>query len=169
MVRTSGRCVPTDRSIRPVLLLLMLASLASACGEPPSDVETQIEAVIEEARGLARSGDARGLAGLLAGDYEDGEGRDRRAMALTIRTLLGRYPHHLLLVDDLQVQVVSSELANARMKVALVGRDGSRPLLYGVDADRLLVDLAFRRSGRDWQVTRASWEPARGKASPYGD
>lgn len=132
-------------------------------------MQTQIEAVIEEARGLARSGDARGLAGMLAPDYEDGEGRDRRAMALTIRALLGRYPHHLVLVEDLEVQVVSRQLAIARMSVSLVGRDGSRPLLSGVDADRLIVDLAFRRSGDAWQVTRASWEPARGEAGPSGD
>jgi hypothetical protein len=106
---------------------------------------------------------------MLASDYADAEGRDRRAMALIIRTLLGRYPHHLVLVHDLDIQVVSGELANARMSVSLVGRDGSRPLLYGVDADRLHVDLAFRRSGDAWQVTRASWEPARGRVGPSGD
>ena len=150
-----GHCAPTDRAVHPLLLFFLLAALASACGGPPSDVKTQIEAAIEEARGLARSGDARRLAGMLASDYEDGEGRDRRAMALTIRTLLGKYPHHLVLVNDLEIQVVSRQLANARMSVSLVGRDGSRSLLYGVDADRLLVDLAFRRSGDAWQVTSA--------------
>ena len=100
---------------------------------------------------------ARALAARIAPDYEDGEGRDRRVIALTIRTLLGRYPHHLALVDDLQIQVISRELATARMMVSLVGRDGSSPLLQGVDADRLRLDLAFRRAGDDWLVTRASW------------
>ena len=97
---------------------------------------------------------------MIAADYEDGEGRDRRVMALTIRTLLGRYPHHLALVDDLAVQVISQELATARMAVSLIGKDGGRPRLAGVYANRLRLDLAFRRSGEGWLVTRASWGPA---------
>lgn len=124
-------------------------------------MESEIATAIEDARELARQGDARGLAAMIAADYEDGEGRDKRVMALTIRTLLGRYPNHLALVDDLNVQVISQELATARMAVSLVGRDGSRPLLVGVDADRLRLDLAFRRSGDAWLVTRAAWGPVR--------
>jgi ketosteroid isomerase-like protein len=157
MAPTSGRCARTDLCYTSYALILLLALLVGGCGPAPGEPEAQIRTAIESARDLARAGDAKALAAMLAADYEDEEGRDRRAMALTIRTLLGRYPRHLALVDDLQIHVISGELATARMTVSLVGRDGGRPVLHGLDADRLRLDLAFRRAGDVWLVTRASW------------
>jgi hypothetical protein len=50
------------------------------------------------------------------------------------------------------------------MMVSLLARESGRPLLAGVDAERLPLRLALRRESGEWRVTRADW----GEKSPAG-
>jgi hypothetical protein len=71
--------------------------------------------------------------------------------------LLGRYRNVLVSVSNLRIQLISSELATADMTVSLLARDSGRPVLTGIDADRIPLRLALRREGGEWRVTRAEW------------
>ena len=121
-------------------------------------MESEIARLVESAARAAEAGDRAALADMVSRDYEDDAGRDQRAVAFLVRTWLGRYPGLLVVVSDLRVEALSTELANARMTVNLLGRDGSRPLLAGLDAERLRLRVALRREGDRWRVTRADWD-----------
>jgi len=122
--------------------------------------------MVDAAAAAAGSGDAAALGAMISDEYADREGRDRRAMTFLLRTLLGRYPDLLVVISDLEVQPLSGELATASMTLTLAGRDGARPFLAGLDADRLRLRLALRRDGREWRVTRAEWGDVGGPAGP---
>jgi len=122
--------------------------------------------MVDSAVDAARAGDARALAGMISEEYEDGEGRDRRAIAFLLRSLLGRYPSLIVIVGDLEVEPLSAELATAEMTLILAGRDAGLPLPAGLDGDRLRMRLALGRERGDWRVTRADWGPAAGGRHP---
>lgn len=138
--------------------LAVAVCLLCACGRSPDGVPGEIASVVDNAVEAAGAGDAVALTAMISADYQDGDGRDRRAMAFLLRTLLGRYPGVLAVVPDLRVQPLSGDLATADMTLILAGRDRERPLPAGIDADRLRLRLALRREGREWRVTRAEWD-----------
>ena len=117
------------------------------CSESPS----------RAAASAAQAGDLETLQAFVSPDYADEEGRDRRAAGFLLRSLLGRYRNVLVSVSNLRIQLISSELATADMTVSLLARDSGRPVLTGIDADRIPLRLALRREGGEWRVTRAEW------------
>jgi hypothetical protein len=139
----------------PILALVCFA--LAGCGDPPDDPEGEIGLMIDNAASAAQAGDLERLQAFVSPDYADEEGRDRRAANFLLRGLLGRYRNVLVSVSNLRVQLISSELATADMTVSLLARDSGRPVLTGIEADRLPLRLALRREGGEWRVTRAEW------------
>ncbi len=159
---TAPMSLPNARtdSCRAILwLAVTTVALLPACGQPERDVEAEIALLVEAAQESAEAGDAGSLINSLSDDYADAEGRDRRAMAVLVRTLLGRYPRLMTVVTDLSVVAISDQLATAGMTVSLIGKDGGRPAWAGIDADRLRLDLALRREDGRWYVSGARWGP----------
>lgn len=168
---TSGREYPT-RHVRlrgpgaaPLLLMALAGVMLTGCGRPPGDAAAEIAALVASASEAVRKRDVAGLQGVISDNYEDGEGRDNRAMGFLIRSWLGRYPNIFVVVTDLRVQSISGDLATARMAVNVVARESGRPLPIGLDADRLRLRLALRREGGEWRVTRADWGRSEGPES----
>lgn len=157
-VPTFRHGAPIDRRFLRHVGLVAVAFLVTGCGRAAQDAEGEIAALVETAVDAAETGDAEALQAMISSAYEDGEGRDRRAIGFLVRTWLGRYPNLLVMISDLRVEPVTTQLATARMSVTLLGRDGRRPLLSGVDADRLHLRLALRRESGDWRITRAAWD-----------
>lgn len=143
--------------------------LVAGCGTSQRDVDDDIALLVDEAARAAEAGEFMTLAGMISSDYGDDHGRDRRAMTFLVRAWLGRYPDLLVVLGDLEVEPVSTQLANARLTVTLVGRDGGRPLLTGVDADRLRLRLALRLEDGEWRVTRADWDGSGAQAAAHPD
>ncbi len=156
---TSLRNARTDGCRSILLLTVSAAALLHACGQPERDVEAEIALLVEAAQESAEAGDAGSLIDILSEDYEDAEGRNRRAMAVLVRTQLGRYQRLMTVVTDLSVVAISDQLATAGMTVSLIGSDGGRLTWAGIDADRLRLDLALRREDGRWYVSGARWGP----------
>jgi hypothetical protein len=150
----------TDISRHRILALVLVTFLGYACGPSGEGVESEITRLVDSGAEAVKSGDARSLATRISTEYEDDQGRDRRAMIFMLRALLARYPDVFVLVRDLRVRPLSGELATADMILLLAGRDSARPLPAGLDADRLRLRLALRRYGQEWKVTRAEWGKA---------
>ncbi len=129
----------------------------TGCGDTPRDPENEIRVMIDDAASAAQAGDLETLQTFIAPDYSDEEGRDRRAAGFLLRSLLGRYRNVLVSVSNLRIQLISSQLATADMTVSLLARDGGRPVLTGIEAERIPLRLALRREGGEWRVTRADW------------
>ncbi len=138
------------------LLILSTMSLASCSGQVPPP-ERAIADLVEQAQDAGEEGDVDGLLGLLSGEYRDIDGRDRRAVGFMLRMLFARYPDSVVLVRDLEVDVISEELANADMQLFVVARDQASGSALDIDGDRLWMRLALRQESGDWRVTRAQW------------
>jgi hypothetical protein len=134
------------------LACLGAALLASACSPAPSDPEASIRKALAEAEVAAESGDFDSLAARVASDYADRDGRDRRAMLLTLRGMLMRYPRLELIVTIKEIDVISPQLARVRIEVLAAGAGPA-----GVSADAFPLELSLRDDGNGWQVTWAEW------------
>lgn len=138
-----------------------MALLVTGCDRAPEDPVAEIEALVASAAQAAEDHDAGALADMMSSDFRDGQGRDRRTTAFMIRAVLGRYPNLLVIVRDLEIDLISPELATARMAVAAAGREADRPLLEALDADVIRVSIGLSREGGRWRVTRADWQRGR--------
>jgi hypothetical protein len=127
----------------------------SGCAPSGDDPRTAIEALVAQGARAAEEGDHAALAALLAADYEDAEGRDRREAALYLRLLLRRYRHPEIAVRAVDVELISPVLAVAEVTLVVLGRRQGASVPLGFEADRLSLELALRRDDGDWRVTRA--------------
>jgi len=94
MAKTSiGKLLPVTRAAPAgILLAFGLLGLLAGCGEPPAgDPETEIRTLVNTAETAAQDGDFDTLAELVAKDYADRAGRDRRELLLMTRGMLLRY------------------------------------------------------------------------------
>jgi len=136
-----------------ILWAFGLAGLLAGCGEPPAgDPETEIRMLVDSAETAAQDGDFDMLAELVAKDYADRAGRDRRALLLMTRGMLLRYARLELVVRVDEVQVLSPQLARVRLAVIAAGASAA-----GLSADTFPLALSLRDEGAGWQVTRAEW------------
>jgi hypothetical protein len=136
-------------------------TLLASCGQQATSPEDAIAALVEQAQDAGEAGDVDGVLDLLSGDYHDIDGRDRRAVGFMLRMLFARYPDSVVLVRDLDVEVISEQLANADMQLFIVARDQASASALDIDGDRLWMRLALRRESGDWRVTRAQWRRQR--------
>lgn len=134
-----------------LLLGLVLLSVAG-CGRPASEPEAQIRAALREAELAAEAGDYEALAARVTRDYADRAGRDRRALLLTLRGLLMRYPRLEIIVTVREIEVHSPQLARVRLEILAAGAGPA-----GLSADAFPVELSLRQERGTWKVTRAEW------------
>lgn len=126
--------------------------LAVGCGKPATEPEARIREALAAAETAAESSDIDTLAGLVARDYGDTAGRDRRALLLNLRGLLMRYPGLELIVTVREIGILSPQLATVRLDVLSAGVG-----TYGLSADAFPLTLSLRDDGRGWRATRAEW------------
>jgi hypothetical protein len=129
--------------------------MISGCAPSADDPRAAIEALVARGARAAEEGNAAALAALLAPDYEDADGRDRRQAALYLRVLLRRYRHPEISIRAVDVELISPVLAVAEATLVVLGRRQGAAVPLGFEADRLRLRLALRRDGADWRVTRA--------------
>lgn len=132
--------------------MLLWACLAAGCGREVPDPEARIRELLAVAERAAESGDYDTLAGMVARDYADRGGRDRRAVLLTLRGLLLRYPRAELVVTVRELEVLSPQLARVRVEILSAGMGPG-----GLGADAFGLELSLRDEGGGWKVVRAEW------------
>ena len=131
---------------------LVAVVLAAGCGQSTAEPEARIRAALAAAEAAAESGDASALAAQVARDYADRAGRDRRALVLTVRGLLLRYPHLELVVTIREIEIHAPQLATVWLDILAAGAGP-----YGISGDVFPLELSLRDDGGGWQVTRAEW------------
>ncbi len=142
-----------------VVLAALTLVFAAGCAPSEEDPRAAVEALVEAGIEAAEAGDHAALAALLAGDYEDAAGRDRRQAGLYLRVLFRRYPSPVFARRGLEIELDSPVLARAQVDLAVVARRGSAARDDGDDAflsaDLIRLQLALRRDDGEWRVTRA--------------
>lgn len=159
-MNAAGRNHPAPRAAKASKLagwraagigLVAVLSLAG-CGQPASDPEARIRALLAEVERAAQAGEFEVLADRVARDYADREGRDRRSLLFLVRSMLTRYPRLELVVTVREIEILSPRLARVRLDVITAGAGPA-----GLSADAFPVELSLRDDGGDWQLTRAEW------------
>ena len=133
-------------------MAIAVAIALAGCGQPASDPEAGIRALLAEVEQAAEAGDFEMLADRVARDYADREGRDRRSLLFLVRAMLTRYPRLELVVTVREIEILSPRLARVRLDVITAGAGPA-----GLSADAFPVELSLRDDGGDWQLTRADW------------
>lgn len=153
----------TLRQNRGRLFALIAAALclASACNRRAPSPEDEIRAFLARAEQAARDRDVGAVKRLIADDYADAEGRDKR-------TIAGIAAYHFMQGGSLHIATrlhsvtfPQRDVAKA-VVIAAVGRtEIDLTSLPQVDADAYRFALDLRRGDDGWQVTSASWREAR--------
>jgi len=148
--------------VNPRTLALAAALAAGACGGPAQPPEAQVRAVLDQAEAAAERRDLSALKALVAEDYADDYGHDRRAITALLRIYL--LQHHSIHVLK-YVRVVELPGPGRARAVVLAGLSGEpvgdATQLEPARADLLRFTLELRdRGGGEWQVSKAAWERA---------
>ena len=143
------------------LLVCMMLALA-ACSGDSSSPEVEIRALVVQAQTAAEERNVGDLRALVADDYVDARGYDRKAVENLIRlhVLRNQSIHLFTRVGD--IAFPQADRATVKVAAAMAGRPvASAGELVGVNADLYRFDLELIRRDGKWQVQRAAWEPAR--------
>jgi hypothetical protein len=137
-------------------------ALGAVLGCSSPSPEERIRARIAEAEEAAEAGDLRALRDLVAPDYSDAEGRDKRAIDGLVAFYLTRNRSLHVLADVRSIRLVARDEAEVELLVAVAASPISGPgALANLDADLLRIDLDLRAAGgADWKVTSAGWRRA---------
>lgn len=133
-----------------------------ACSQHADAPEEKIRALVAQAQTAAEARDVSGLRTLIAENYADAQGNDRKAVETLLRfTLLQNQSIHLFTrIRDLRV--IGPEQATLSVAAAMAGRAiANAGELAGLNANLYRFDLDLVRQGEEWRVQRAVWEPAR--------
>ena len=139
------------------------AVLALVACSRPSSPEAEIRELIERAATAAEERNVRDLRAMIADDYADERGLDRKAVENLLRLHVLRQQSIHLFVRVRGIEFPEPGRALASVAAAMAGRPVARAdELVGLTADLYRFDLEWVRYGRDdWKVRRADWEPAR--------
>jgi len=146
----------------PAWAAMTLALLLVACSRDAASPEVQIRTLVAQAQIAAEARDAPSLRALIANDYADAQGNDRKAMENMVRLHLLRNQSIHLFTRVRDIAFLQPDRATVSVAAAMAGRPVvSAGELAGMNADLYRFDLELVRRGGDWQVQRAAWEPAR--------
>ena len=146
------------------MTLWMIAALALAACSPPADSpEAEVRALVAQAQAAAEARNVRDLRGLIADEYADAQGHDRKAVENLIRLQVLRNQSVHLFTRIRDITFPEPDRATVSVAAALAGRPVARADdLVGLTADLYRFDLELvRQDGGEWRVSGAAWAPAR--------
>lgn len=143
-------------------LMLLMALALSACSSDSGSPEEQIRVLVTQAQTAAEAREMGPLRTLIAEDYADSQGNDRKAIENLLRIYFMRNQSVHLLTRIREIQVASPDHATVSVAAAMAGRAIANPgELAGLNANLYRFDLELIRRDGAWRVQRATWEPAR--------
>ena len=159
---SAGRGAGSSAAAAVAPLVALAALLACAgCGGPSP--EEQVRALIAAGEQRAEAKDVRGLLDLVADDYADDAGRDRRELGAVLAFALQQYERVFLYVRIDRIAITGEGTAEATLFVAIAGAEIADPSelpRLSADLGRVSLRLAVG-GGKGFQVAAADWEPAR--------
>ena len=134
----------------------------AACSRDAGSPETEIRALVAQAQTAAEERKVGDLRALIADDYTDAHGYDRKTVENLIRLHVLRNQSIHLFARIRDIAFPQPDRATVSVAAAMAGRPvASAGELVGVNADLYRFDLELIRRDGKWQVQRAAWEPAR--------
>ncbi|MBL8250825.1 MAG: hypothetical protein JNK31_04055 [Candidatus Competibacter sp.] len=143
-------------------LWLTLALALLGCSRQSSP-EAEIRETVAKAVAAAEARDVRDLRGMIADDYADRRGLDRKALENLLRLQVLRQQSLHLFTRVRRIEFPEPDRARASVAAAMAGRPvADAGALVNLNADLYRFELELVRHGpNDWRVRGADWEPAR--------
>lgn len=146
--------------VRMTVAVLAALSLGVACSRPSSP-EAEVRATLARAEQAAAAKDLAALRDLVAEQYRDRDGRDRRAVEQLLRVYFLRHGSIHLLTRVQSVTFPAPTRAEVVVLVAMAGTPiASGADLTGLAADLHRFELTLAREGNTWRAVRAEWRRA---------
>ncbi|MDH3687892.1 MAG: hypothetical protein OEU36_00215 [Gammaproteobacteria bacterium] len=147
----------------PLATLVFVVVLLCGCSTDSDSPEDQVRALIGRAQAAAEAQDTKVLEQMVAVDYADERGQDKRAIAALIRYYFLQHKsiHLFTKIEDLTVDN-STRKAHATVYAAMAGQriEGSDALArLRADLHRFELDFVEKDDGK-WKVLWASWRRA---------
>lgn len=141
----------------------VIVALALGACSRPSAPEAEIRAFVAKAQAAAEARDVGALRALIADDYGDSRGLDRKTVVNLIRLQVLSHQTIHLFTHIRAIELPEPGYARLSVAVAMAGRPVAQAdELAGVTADLYRFELELvRGSDREWRVRQAAWEPAR--------
>jgi hypothetical protein len=135
----------------------------SACGEEVKSPEVQLRKLVVTAEAAAEDRDLDTLKDMVAEQYEDDRGLDKRTVLQLLRGYFLRHRTIYLLTRIQNIDLQNPSLAQVSVFVAMAGRPiDTAQTLRLIRADLYRFDLVFEAKDQiHWQVTNASWRRAK--------
>lgn len=161
VIMAGGRAAVIRLSIG--LWMWMIVALALGACSRPSSPEAEIRAFVAKAQAAAEARDVSALRALIADDYGDSRGYDRKTVVNLIRLQVLRHQTIHLFTRIRAIELPEPGYARLNVAVAMAGRPVAQAdELAGVTADLYRFEFELvRGSDREWQIRQATWEPAR--------
>lgn len=142
--------------------MMCITVLLWACGGGQSTPEDEVRTLFREAEAAAAVKDVAALRGVIADDYADEEGRDKRAIDGLIRFYMLRHQGIHVLTQVKALTFPEPLKAQAVILVATAGTPiGGAEELERIQANLHRFDVDVVRQGKaGWKVTRAVWRHA---------
>jgi hypothetical protein len=140
------------------LLVVLCCTLLFACSEKESP-EEQVRQFLSLVIQATEAGDVLAMRGLIADDYADDGGRDKRGLlALATGYFLRNKNIHLFTqIDEIQFPTVGK--AQVKVFVAMTGSPvTSAEGLFNLRADLYRFDLTLMREDGGWLLKKAAWK-----------
>ncbi len=150
----------------PVLWMMVWVVVAlalGACSRPADSPEAEVRALVARAQAAAEARNVRDLRALIADEYVDAHGHDRKAVENLIRLHVLRNQSVHLLTRIRDIAFPEPDRATVSVAAAMAGRPVTHADdLVGLTADLYRFDLDLvREGGGEWRVSSAAWAPAR--------
>lgn len=154
-------CPAQPRAILLVLIILLMG--LNACGEDAKSPEAQLRERIATAEAAAEKRDLDTLRDMVAEQYDDDRGLDKRTVLQLLRGYFLRHRTIYLLTRIQNIDLPHPDQAQVTVFVAMAGQPiDTAQTLRSIRADFYRFDLVFEAKDQtDWQVTNASWRRAK--------
>lgn len=136
----------------------------AACSGPTDSPEQQIRALLEQAESAAEDKNIDDLKSLIADDYQDSQGNDKKTLGRLLVFYFLRHQsiyllsriHTITFAPD-ETGAKTGDYANISLSVAMAGTPFPENLSH-FRADFFHFDIVLVKTGaEDWQVTQADW------------
>lgn len=147
-------------------MLIVAGLMAGGCGEPSSSPEDEVRAVISASEQAAEARSVSDLMALAAPGFTDRDGRTTAELAHYVRGYFIANQSVRLLTRITEIEVPAPDVAEARVTVAMVGKDAEATAAWDLAFDIVDFDIDLRRIDGEWKVIHADWRRGGASRSP---
>jgi hypothetical protein len=138
----------------PMLFMLLLSGMLSACGGPATGPEGEIQSWLDRGIAATEAKDRDTLLDMISPAYADARGYNRARIGTMLSGYFLRMNSIELLPTVNEITIIGDSAAEVLLTVGMAGTKDS---LIGFSADAYRFSLELEKSAGDWALISARW------------